>query len=154
MPRVINGIVLAKQRESIKAGTPKGSVFVESGYDNETRITQVRNVRIKFVIIYFGPPHPTTSCPIDETSMDFTERFLDMVVETGRNTNTCRPELNMAQNIVRIVCVANVEPNKVIEFETLIDNIDLYHEIRIVMVATYLESTVGPWGIFDLHPRE
>ena len=129
MPRVINGIVLAKQRESIKAGTPKGSVFVESGYDNETRITQVRNVWIKFVIIYFGPPHPTASCPIDETSMDFTERFLDMVVETGRNTNTCRPELNMAQNIVRVVSVANVEPNKVIEFETLIDGIDFNREL-------------------------
>ncbi len=65
--------------------------------------------RIEVCIRYCCPAHPSLACAVHKTRMDLCKRVPNMVVESGRDVHSCRPELDVTDRLGRVICVADVE---------------------------------------------
>lgn len=100
MPRVVDGIVLAQDREPVRVGAPEGAVFRHIGHDDTLVLVLVSVRRVKLVVGDGRPAHPALSCPVHDASVDFAEILVDVVVEACADADAGGPALNMAHLLV------------------------------------------------------
>lgn len=98
---------------------------MKSGDNDKASVAQVWFIRIELIICNFSPPHTTPASSIDDACMDLAEGLLNVIMKSGGNTNASCPKLNMSYDVVGVVRVTNVKPDKIIKLETLPNNVSL-----------------------------
>lgn len=119
MPRIIYRAVLSEQGNAILTAAPKRAVLMHIPYDDAIVLGRIRIGRVEVLIGDSCPAHTAFAGTVDDACVDLAETGFDVVVEPRTDVDTSRPHLNMTDDVVRVVRRANVEPNEVVELETL-----------------------------------
>ena len=155
MPRIIHRAVLSEQGNAILTAAPKRAVLVHIPDNDAVVLRRIRIGRIEVLVGDSRPAHTAFAGAVDNTRVDLAEAGFDVVVEPRTDIDTSRPHLNVADDVVRVVRRANMEPNEIVELETLagayVSWVMGAHTRRVIL---YLEPPVCPRPIFHFNPRE
>lgn len=107
-------------------------MLVESRDDDKASIGQIWFIGIELVVCNLSPTHTPSTSSVDNTCVNLAERLFNVIMKSSRDTDTSCPKLNMGHDIVGVVRVTNVEPDKVIKLESLGNNVNLrYEKVRV-----------------------
>ncbi len=94
-------------------------MLVHIGHNDAVILTRVRIVGIEFIIGDCSPGHTTLACSIYNARVNLATEVTGVVVEPGGDTNTCCPQLDVANMLQSIVGQLDLEANEIIELEIL-----------------------------------
>ena len=154
MPRIVHCTVRSELGNAIPTTAPKRTVLVHIPNNDAIVLGRIGIGRVEVLIGDGCPAHAALAGTVDDACVNLAEAGLDVVVESRADVDTSRPHLNVTDDVVRVARCADVEANKVVEFEALEIGCVSWVRRGQIGVVLYLEPSVRPRAVFYLDPRE
>ena len=119
MPRIVDRIVRPQPREPVRARAPQRPVLRHIRH-HDLLVLLLLGVRgVERAVGHGRPRHPAPARAVHDARVDLAKGLVDVVVEAGADADACGPGLYVADLLVRIVGIPDVEADKVVKFKIL-----------------------------------